>query len=374
METPREPTHLTSHLADPRSPMRGVGLHEPPLQYSEVVEFVAGLFLGGLVGIVMTVILERPLQRYWDRLVTRVRRRLSPRSITPQHGVVADDFIQLMSWSPARPLDPTYHVATSGRTVANRDQIPIPGLPDLDDLRRDYRGQAGSIIGYRVDHGEAGRESRRFTIEVDSALYADGMAFQKALRGDAGWEAARRLVTDLGPSSLARLPTNTFFMNLTLTTASGNTLALRRSAGGVATGRGKWALGACETMTEPSELPGSRPEDLFDLARRTAEEEFGLARDEIGPIWVTWFGIGRGHGMFCVAHTSTRLTESTVEQRVLNSHASYESDGLRWIRVDDVEISSLAAAPPDEWLPLSKVSASDLTRLKDDLLRTPTRY
>lgn len=287
--------------------------------------------------------------------------------------LAADGFIQLMAWSPNRPLDRDLHRAIVG---GGREEPCLPSavLRDArEHARRTIQGTAGSIVRYTVDHGEAGPQSRAFVIEVASVAYSDGVAFQELLAEDSHWNSVRECVKAFGPESLSHLPPNTFFIDLTLTTSSGNTLAIRRSAGGVETAKGLWALGACETMAPLPSHPGARPENLFDLAERAAKEELGLESHELGPIWISWFGIGRNHGLFCVAHTTTRLAEDQITSRIEDCYANFEADAFRWIHVASPELAGLAKHVTHDWLPLTKVAARDLARLRDDLQRKPSR-
>ena len=119
--------------------------------------------------------------------------------------------------------------------------------------------------------------------------------------------------------------------------------------------------------------PGAMPEDLFDLAERAAKEELGLDSHELGPIWISWFGIGRRHGLFCIAHTTTKLAEDQVISRVEGCYANFEADAFRWIPLTSPELRGLAESATDKWLPLTKVAARDLIRLRDDLQRNPWR-
>lgn len=338
------------------------------------MEFALGLLLGGLVGVIMTVVLQPPLERHWARITARASRML-PRPALKQTvtDLAADGFIQLMAWSPNRPLDRRLHraIAGDGREEPCLSSQTIQQA--REDAGRTIQGTAGSIVGYSVDHGEAGPESRAFVIQVESALYSDGVAFQNLLAEDSHWGVVKECVKALGPGSLKHLPPNTFFIDLTLTTAAGNTLAIRRSAGGVETAKGLWALGACETMAPLPSHPGATPEDLFELAERAAKEELGLDSHELGPIWVSWFGIGRRHGLFCVAHTTTRLAEEQVVSRIEGCYANFEADAFRWIPLTSPELPTLAKNATDDWLPLTRVAARDLTRLRDDLQRNPSR-
>lgn len=341
------------------------------------MDFWTGLITGGLVGVVMAVVLQPPLEDWWRRIRSATRRRLrwlSPHdTVTDELGV--DGFHQLMVWSPARPLDPRRHHSVIAVQDASRIPLVLHGLDaTLVDTQAIASGVAGSVVGYRVDHGEAGPASQEFVIEVSEAPYASGMAFQRVLSDDDTWRRVLELVRDQGPDALASLPANTFFINLSLTSREGRTLALRRASGAVATAKGLWTLGSSETMAALPTQPGAAPEDLFALARRAANEEFGLYAYELGPIWFTWLGIGQFHGLFCVAHTTTHLTEVEVIERIGTSYAGFEADAARWLPLDGPELAALGRGENlHGWLPLTRIAARDLRRIRNDLERMPVR-
>jgi hypothetical protein len=121
-------------------------------------------------------------------------------------------------------------------------------------------------------------------------------------------------------------------------------------------------------------LPGETPEDLFDLARRAAWEELGLARRDIGPIWFSWFGFSRTDGLMVVAHTQTHLSRDAVSQRIADAESGFESDGIRWIRVDSDEHKELIKRTPHPgWVDFTCVVAEGAGRMWPVLTSSPAR-
>ncbi|WP_375430522.1 hypothetical protein [uncultured Friedmanniella sp.] len=236
-------------------------------------------------------------------------------------------------------------------------------------------GDVCEVTNSTVDHGESGPSSKDFVIYVRPSKYAASLALPKLLEDEAIWKPVENLISTRGiEGALRTAPLRSLFVALTLSTPTGEVLKTRRSTA-TASSRGIWSLGVCETMNSLSDQPGHPAEDLFALARRAAREELGLHGEDIGPIWYTWYGFGRTHGQFVVAHTSTSLPQAVVEQKAREAEAGWESDAFQWIALDSAEMRRISTLDRHAgWLDLTPLAARGLLAVHDVLTREPTRY
>jgi hypothetical protein len=339
--------------------------------------FFLGAVVGALFGVIATVILQPTVDRHYHALLTALRRRT--RSAAPLQTDLQDiGLVQLARWTATRPLDPERHSVDLDHSPPTVYQQWFPTSAWEREKARDaesYAGEVCQVTDYSIDHGEAGEESKSFRLKVRPSTYPGGVTVQRLCQQDEYWQPVLQHFRERGGRDTLRVaPDQHFFTALTVTTARGETLAVRRSSSTVATAMGLWSLAACETMAAIPGRPGERPEDLFDLARRAAREEFGLSRQDIGHIWYSWFGFSSTDGLMAVAHTQTTLECADVASRVLDAEGGYESDALRWIRVNSAEhkLLSRRAANPG-WVAFTPIVAEGLGRMWGTLSRPPIR-
>lgn len=352
------------------------------------MEFVAGLILGAVVGVIASVTLEPPLARGYARARQRLNRMTGGwrRSAGVTHLASAQlrdiGLVPALAWSPSRPLDPRNHTVSFDRSTEGRVQSWFPDREwkAAQDSARvgpggEYlTGNAARLVGYTVDSGEGDKTSVRFDLTVSVAAYSDTVAVQRLASTPAYWGDVLGKLEGGQRAAIHEGPPQSLFVSLTVSTANGFVLASRRSSGAVATGGGLWQLGYNETMSAPSTRPGHEPETVFDLARRAALEEVGLQRDEIGPVWVSWFGFSVSDGPLMVAHTQTTLSQREVEERLQSAEGAYESSDVRWIRVRGEEHDALRVAiQHDGWLLFTPAVARGLWLVANDLNREPLR-
>lgn len=342
-----------------------------------MLAFFAGAVVGALIGLVVTVVAQPPVERWYRVGRAELARRVHRQQPPPSQDLEEIGFHQFVSWSGRRPLDPLLH-----RVHVDRE-LPGPQAWFEDDqwvaCRDEFRsrvpGMVSHVAAYTVDHGEAGLPTRAFELTVRPCAYADGVAVQHLLADDHNWARVRRIFLDRGAREAIRMgPSQAFFVTLTLVTADGQCLALRRASGAVATSGGLWSLGACETMGAIPDRPGCEPEDLFDLAYRAAAEEFGIDRDDLGPIWFTWFGYTRLDGPMAVAHVRTVLSAVECLHRIRDAEGAYEADAIRWLAIDSPDLRQLSSpALHAGWLPFTCIVARDLLAVSKWLAVEPAR-
>jgi hypothetical protein len=342
------------------------------------VSFFVGAVVGAVIGVVVTVVLQPPFE-LWYAKARATAQRLTRRA-APGHGTDLQriGLYQVVAWAPSRPLDPGLHdVQFDPSERVQQRWFPEPAWREArQGARSRVDGVVADVSGYSVDHGEAGVRSNRFTLSVRRSSYADAVAMQSLTNSGEHWPAVEEYLRRVGTrTALATGPPQSLFVNLTVTSADLQVLALRRSSAAVVTSGGLWSLGACETMAPPPTLPGDTPETLFDLARRAAMEELGLTAADIGPIWFSWLGFSRCDGLLAVAHTRTQLASTEAEERILGSHGTYESDGIRWFDVRSKQLDALTEQRVhDDWLGFTCIVARDLKRLWKILDVQPRRH
>ncbi|MDV3136823.1 hypothetical protein [Mycobacterium sp. 29Ha] len=339
------------------------------------MEAILLLGAGALAGVLATVFVQPAIERLKHRGTSRVRTWFPTKA--GGYDLQEIYLYQIMSWSASRPLDPGKHRVQ--RDTADRppqEWFPPAILErEVHSIRARVQGEVCEVTDSTVDHGESGNSTKGFTLRVRPSEYADSLVLPRLLADDELWKPLQQRIMRHGIlETLAVAPPRSFFVNLTVSTTRGEVLMTRRSAS-AASAAGLRSLGVCETMNAIPMTAGHEPEDLFDLAHRAAREELGLERSDIGPIWFTWYGFGRYHGQFAVAHTQTRLSADEVEVRARSAEAGWEADALRWIDVKGKEMRGLATIAHHEgWLPLTPITAQGLLDIWPYLATAPKRY
>jgi len=339
------------------------------------VTFILGAVVGAVLGVIATVLLQPSFER-WAASIQARWRHVRKWSITQPEDLQAIGLIQGAVWSSSRPLDPDRQVVVAEPLPEGfeQDWFP-PGLwaAALASANEAVFGEVCYVADYRVDTGEAGEESKSFRLTVRPSHYAESLAVQRLCQDDDCWrDLGPRLAADLR-RELAIGPPQSFFVAFTVSTIHGEVLALRRS-GAVATANGLWSLGLCETMKAIPAEPGEEPETLFRLGYRAALEEAGIKRQELGPMWFSWFGFARSDGPFAVAHSRTSLVAAEVERRILDAEGGYESDGIRWIHAQSEEMRKLCGATEHPgWVAFNPVVARGVSRMEPYLDLRPHR-
>lgn len=338
---------------------------------------IVGAVLGMVFGVIGTVFIQPSVERLKRKSAQRLGSARNERLAQARaYDLQPHGFYQIKSWSERHPLDPRRHrVEVDPTPRAEQQWLQDEVLAEETTRFRDRTdGEVVEISRVTMDYGETDDSSKGFVVHVRPSGYPESLAFVHLLKDDALWDSSRTLIEAEGIlDALKSAPPQSFFLMLTLSTQR-EVLALRRSAATVSAA-GIWALGACETMKPVPIRPGEAPEDFFDLGRRAAMEEFGLHRSQYGPIWFTWYGFGRDHGQFAVAHIRTSLTVEEVEQHLDRAEGGYEADARRWIPLAGQEHRSLAdlAVQRDRWLPLTPIAAQGLLSVASCINEQPVR-
>lgn len=337
--------------------------------------FLAGLVFGAIAGVVASVTLQPTLEAMWRRIVGYLNGARVGEG--PAEDLQSIGLYQLLSWNRRRPLDPDRHRVTEDATPRPEQDWFDPAV--LEEMTAEFRsrvnGEVCEVTGHVSDYGEAGEASKSFTMRVRSSQYPDSLAVSTLLMEDSVWSPVSSLFEERGVlDSLRTAPPRSFFVNLTISTRNGQVLFTRRSQS-AASAAGVRSLSVCETMNKIPRSAGHSPENLFELAYRAAWEEVGLSREQLSPVWYTWYGFGRRHGQFAVAHVQTPLSTAEVEACARAAEAGWEADQVGWLPIYGDELKQLSEVRlHPNWLSLTPVAARDLIDIWPFLRDRPVRH
>lgn len=295
----------------------------------------------------------------------RSRRRFNPLRFDPR----SIKFFTLNQWSDQRPLDRARIVQVlgvhSGQTWC-RD-------PDLELIRSqiaDPGGPACSLIDLEIDHHESDY-GRALRVTLAPSLYGDFIAASEyfSRNPESVDEVLDRLEREEVRDMIRAAPLSVIAVNVTITSADGFLLAIRRSAS-VRTSQNIWTLGPNETMNLPNLRPGES-EDFFRLAERCLREEAGLEPvADYGPIYFSWMGYNvPGALVHLVAHVKANLDHVDVEERLHQSHGAFEADQIAWLRdsrrsLEDIVHNHSLDSQGRRWIDSAPLAAQQYWRMR----------
>lgn len=246
--------------------------------------FAGNLFwavVGAAIGVVLGGVVERSRQRW--RLYRTAWRAAKMHAAGHVEYDPIDRWFELQSWnadlrSVLRPVDvgPTLTVDAPSSdwftdrtawTRALRSAIEEHGLG----------GPTAYLVGATLDNPEVRGipdRQRQFCWRVARSDYAEFIATSNYLQkmGDEERSSIRKRLEDDWHRALGSSPPTIIACNISLASADGRLLAIRRSQA-TATSRGLWMLGAHETMNWIGQtehpLGGGGPETAFSLAHRS---------------------------------------------------------------------------------------------------------
>lgn len=235
-------------------------------------------------------------------------------------------FFQLNAWSERRQLtEDKVKVKFDGRPWA-QNWCDDEELKHLKNDLEDQGGPSSTLRSISIDHRESG-SGQQLIVSFAPSMYRDLISVGEYFRRhpDGIDHVLRRLSLENTKDVIHGAPPSVATINVTIMTADLKLLAVHRS-GAVRTSQNVWTLGPNETMLGAKPTSGGI-ETPYELARRCLDEEVNLAVLESDHLEISWVGYDvPGALLAFVAHFRTHLRSSEVEQRMAESHASFEFD------------------------------------------------
>ena len=303
-----------------------------------------GFLLGVASGLFVPIV-----SKFFTNKYHRLRSKLEK-----HHDFHAEEikFLQLNAWSERRQL-------TEDKVMVSFDDRPWDQNwcddEELKHLKNNLENQGGSSSTLRsisIDHRES-ESGQQLKLSFAPSMYGDLISVAEYFRRhpDGIDHVLKRFSHENTKDVIHGAPQSVASMNVTIMTADLKLLAVHRS-GAVQTSPNAWTLGPNETMLGAIPASGG-VETPFELARRCLDEEVNLAVLDSDRLQISWVGYDVPNAQLSfVAHFRTHLRSSEVEQRMAESHASFEFDQIAWIPANNKTvhkiISSIRSQKPDE--------------------------
>ena len=323
--------------------------------------------LGFLLG-VASGLLAPLVAKVTSRWYHRIRSRLE---IHPPYLAAEEiKFFMLDEWSPGRELKPSKVKVEYDEDPWEQDWCDPEELLHLRSGLDDDGGPSSTLRSLAVDHHES-EAGRLLHLTFAPSTYGDLIAVGEYFRRhpEEVERTLARLAHDDVASVIAKAPRSVASINVTVTSADGRLLAVRRS-GAVRTSQNIWTLGPNETMS--AALPTSTGvETPHSLAWRALHEEVGLEPDDVAVLQMSWIGYNvPGALVHLVAHCRSNLRSAEIESRIREGLGSFEVDQMAWLpatpRTIRKIISSVREGRPDSekrvWLSSAALGAAEWYR------------
>ena len=253
---------------------------------------VIGLVLGGVIGLILTVLFEDKLKRSLRRLGFRLR-NFAARGTLP---------LEERNFTLGPLQTGLYVIEGDGEQVIDEQSIdiiidsadvhvPPEVLEWKEEIRRRehqkrargedflWNGKRYAVVGfssYRVGIEEA--PAVTFTFQSsDYFTFAASQQLDRVMRD--GTTLRKRHLEGNDVLSVPPFMSSSFGINVAVATADGLILFSKRS-GRVGTGQHMWNSSANEALSRSLDSQGRSAPDLYDVARRGLEEELALNRSE----------------------------------------------------------------------------------------------
>lgn len=285
-----------------------------------------------------------------------------------------DNLYMINKWSQNRPLERSKHNVIY-RKVGNKYK-----LLDRFSLREEYvglvnkykqRNLSGKIcylVDYSIDFCED-KTNEDFNIYVTDGDYAEYLAVLELMNKHLILNTEIKNLLTKNPRAYINnfLPSN-ITVNTVILSAANNFLAIQRSMG-TATAKGKWTVGACETMVMPSFRPGE-DNSLFNLVECCMNEELGEQSKDNYRYFISWIGI-YGNRTHVVAIVKPKeINEDKIIKQSENAKSNHEAQAYEWLPLKSKNIKNYIETRETflydrEWLDFSRLSLYEAHRVKD---------
>ena len=291
----------------------------------EIISFVGGVAAGLITNALWDM--RSAIRRRLTRLVEgRVQReRFEPSSI---------GLYPINRWSVGRPVERHQVRMTVQRERPRQAWLDTEEWQRLArEFSRSASGEIAYLVGFSIDHRES-RDGETFTYSVAPCDFSEHLATAKYLEDHP--ETVQEIRSALEAGHIAELartaPPGLIKVNVAILSSSNRFLAIQRS-GAVHSKRGLWTVGPNETMRlARGAVPGSRPEDIFELGERCLREEIGFEPSDYERLTISWMGYEASSvsvKVFAQAYTS--LPEARIDESLDAAHGVFEIQRSAWI-------------------------------------------
>jgi hypothetical protein len=277
----------------------------------------------------------------------------------------------LNQWSPSRPLKESAVVVAFDDREWNQSWCDDRELKRIATELDDRGAPSGTLRALGVDHGMS-LDGLDFRMTFAPSEYGDLVAVGRYFERypDRLAEVMARLEAGDSGAMVAGAPASVTALNLTVTSADGKLLAVKRSSA-VRTSQNVWTLGPNETMVGARAVTGG-VETPFELATRCLRSEMHLAMDEVERLEMSWVGYNvPGALVHFIGHVRSVLRAVELEERISQSSSSNQVAELAWIDpskdnlksiVSSVLGSQLQAKDSKRWHPSAAIAAAERWR------------
>jgi hypothetical protein len=308
-------------------------------------EGVAGLILGGLVGVVLGVVFEDPLQR----LYLRARRRLmrptlgNPRLTGDEFrlGPVVTDCVIVEGDGESVIQEGSVYIAV------NTDDVQLP--PDMApwrdevearELAKRSAGQPAAWNGllYAIERFTVARTPLEEQPEVYLRFqHADFFTFLAAQQLDRaladGTTPRQRYIANRPLNEVPSFVSCGMGVNIVLITKDHQVLFSRRSDS-VALFPSQWSVSANESVSRSIDSQGRSAPNLYGVARRGLQEELGIAPGTYDLALLAFHVASEKHLWGCdfIARATSETAESLRERLTRGRADAWEHSDHEFVR------------------------------------------
>ena len=252
---------------------------------------------------------------------------------------------------------------------------------------QNYTGDVCYMVDYKVDHRD-NVHGYNFELTVAPSDYSEASAISDYLKNHT--EIKNEIINTIKDNPIEyfrqALPSD-IFINLIVLSKNNNVLLLRRS-NSVSSAKGKWCIGAFETMNDSLRQQTAGADINFhELARRGLKEELNLLEVndkgqtvyDVNSIFISSISLSHYHmGTLVTAIVKLKdLTEKEITSNILSfAESKFEHDGIKWVKYDKKEIKKFIETDSGlyadcikndtgEWIAYAKFSLYELYRTGD---------
>ncbi len=341
---------------------------DPNLIIATLLSCIATFIVGAVFGSVNKRVI---------RLVKIAREKIYRRRLL-NYNIMADDLVELLSWSYKRRLDGSKMRIVFSKARNRQDLIPESEIKRYQKKyqEKNYTGKVCYLTHYAPDSQDHDADSQYiFKIKVAPSDYTEHLAVMDYLAGhpDKNEKIREMLLTNPDAYFANALPSS-MSVNVVVVSEMDRILALRRS-NAVAYGKNEWTIGIFETLLH-DKMEAGRDATLYDLVKKGLSEEIGLTSENYHKdICISWMGVNmKNMGVFFIAVVKLKnITEAAVEQEMAKCHSHHEHTAKVWLPLKRRMIKRFLADKRKRNKYLKLIAAANGTKKRDVIISSLAR-